>query len=72
MSTAFRRPSAVPVPRRRTAPPWWALALPVVSFTALLVLVAHPGQASAAAAARAPESLAPLLDLLAHLIRLGR
>ncbi|MEU7641602.1 hypothetical protein AB0C11_37110 [Streptomyces sp. NPDC039016] len=71
MSAAFSRPSAVQAPRLRKALPWWGLALPVVSFVALLVLVVSPGEASAAAAARAPESLAPLLEFLARVLRLG-
>ncbi|MGG2465256.1 hypothetical protein ACO0M4_36805 [Streptomyces sp. RGM 3693] len=71
MSAAFSRPSAVQAPRVRKALPWWGLALPVVSFIALLVLVASPGTASAAGAARAPESLAPLLEFLAGVLRLG-
>ncbi|MHB6906578.1 hypothetical protein [Streptomyces sp. DB-54] len=73
MSAAFSRPSAVQAPRLRKALPWWGLALPVVSFIALLVLVlvVSPGEASAAAAARAPESLAPLLEFLARVLRLG-
>ncbi|MEW2634455.1 hypothetical protein AB0903_23145 [Streptomyces sp. NPDC048389] len=29
--------------------PWWALALPVIAFCALLMLIAGPGQAHAAA-----------------------
>lgn len=29
--------------------PWWALALPVIAFCALLLLIARPGQAQAAA-----------------------
>jgi hypothetical protein len=28
---------------------WWALALPVIAFSALLMLIAGPGQAHAAA-----------------------
>ncbi|MFF8847479.1 hypothetical protein ACF08N_33010 [Streptomyces sp. NPDC015127] len=30
--------------------PWWALALPVLAFVALLALIAAPGDAHAAAA----------------------
>ncbi|MFF3287778.1 hypothetical protein [Streptomyces sp. NPDC003023] len=29
--------------------PWWALALPVIAFCALLTLIAGPGEAHAAA-----------------------
>jgi hypothetical protein len=29
--------------------PWWALALPVIAFCALLLLIAGPGQAHAEA-----------------------
>ncbi|MET9389477.1 hypothetical protein ABZY20_03530 [Streptomyces sp. NPDC006624] len=29
--------------------PWWALALPVFAFTALLALIVHPSDAHAAA-----------------------
>ncbi|MFF1511449.1 hypothetical protein [Streptomyces sp. NPDC058326] len=32
--------------------PWWALALPVAAFTALLLLIAGPGGAHAAAGDR--------------------
>ncbi|MER7990086.1 hypothetical protein ABTY53_31535 [Streptomyces noursei] len=70
MSAAFSRPSAARAPRLRKALPWWWLALPTVSFVVLLVLVASPGTASAAGAPRAPESLAPLLEFLARVLRL--
>ncbi|MER6049131.1 hypothetical protein K2224_24925 [Streptomyces sp. BHT-5-2] len=71
MSTVFGRPSAAKAPRLRKALPWWGLALPVVSFIALLVLVAGSGEASAAGAERATESLAPLLEFLARVLRLA-
>ncbi|MFD3922988.1 hypothetical protein [Streptomyces sp. NPDC058595] len=29
--------------------PWWAIALPAIAFAALLLLMAGPGQANAAA-----------------------
>ncbi|KUL43123.1 hypothetical protein ADL22_13685 [Streptomyces sp. NRRL F-4489] len=72
MSTAFRRPSALPASRGRSALPWWALALPAVSFIALLVLLAHPAQAGAAGAAHSPEGLRPVLEFLAGVIPSGR
>ncbi|MYT29179.1 MULTISPECIES: hypothetical protein [unclassified Streptomyces] len=71
MSVAFSRPSAARAPCLQKALPWWGLALPVLSFIALLVLVAGPGEASAAGAARATQSLAPLLELLARVLRLA-
>ncbi|MFD8547013.1 hypothetical protein [Streptomyces sp. NPDC059649] len=48
--------------------PWWALALPVVSFVALLVLVASPARASAASA---PQGFAVLLEYLVAILRIG-
>jgi hypothetical protein len=70
MSAVSSRPSA---PRAsggasglRARLPWWALALPVVSFVVLLVLVVSPSGASAASA---PHSLAPLLEFLAGIFR---
>ncbi|AWN26545.1 MULTISPECIES: hypothetical protein [unclassified Streptomyces] len=65
MSAAFRRPPAAKASRLRTRLPWWALALPVVSFIALLALVAGSSEASAASAR---QGLAPLLELLAELL----
>ncbi|WP_418956292.1 hypothetical protein [Streptomyces tritici] len=35
--------------------PWWALALPVAAFVALLLLITDPGQAHAAAGAGDPS-----------------
>ncbi|MFF8903044.1 hypothetical protein ACF082_36900 [Streptomyces lydicus] len=78
MSAAFSRPPAARTRRPRTRGlrtrglrarlPWWALALPVVSFTVLLALVVSPSRASAAGA---PQGLAPLLELLARLLGIG-
>ncbi|WP_419836795.1 hypothetical protein [Streptomyces bugieae] len=48
--------------------PWWALALPVVSFMALLALVASPARASAASA---PQGFAVLLEYLVGILRIG-
>lgn len=41
----------------QTRLPWWALALPVLAFAALLALVAAPGQAD-------PSRAEPLVHLL--------
>ncbi|MEW1659629.1 hypothetical protein [Streptomyces sp. NPDC093707] len=71
MSTALSHPSAAKASRLRKALPWWGLVLPVLSFTALMLLVANPGEAGAADAARASQSLAPLLEFLARVLRLG-
>ncbi|MGY5130181.1 hypothetical protein [Streptomyces nigrescens] len=68
MSAAFRRPPAAKASRLRSRLPWWAPALSVVSFTALLALVAGPPEASAASAR---QGLAPLLEFLAELVRGG-
>ncbi|MFD8330577.1 hypothetical protein [Streptomyces lydicus] len=78
MSAAFSRPPAARTRRPRTRGlrtpglrarlPWWALALPVVSFTVLLALAVSPSRASAAGA---PQGLAPLLELLARLLGIG-
>nr|WP_310727328.1 hypothetical protein [Streptomyces sp. N2A] len=61
------------IPRLRTRGlrarlPWWALALPVVSFLALLAVVASPARASAASA---PQGFAVLLEYLAGILRIG-
>ncbi|WP_324604612.1 hypothetical protein [Streptomyces sp. NRRL S-337] len=61
------------IPRPRTRGlrarlPWWALALPVVSFMALLAVVASPARASAASA---PQGFAVLLQYLAGILRIG-
>ncbi|MFU9034180.1 MULTISPECIES: hypothetical protein [Streptomyces] len=48
--------------------PWWALALPVVSFMALLAVVASPARASAASA---PQGFAVLLEYLAGILRIA-
>ncbi|MFG2142032.1 hypothetical protein [Streptomyces sp. NPDC048650] len=66
MSAAFRRPPAAPATGLRARLPWWALALPVLSFVALLALLASPSPASAADAARSGP--AALLDILARLL----
>ncbi|MGW7578814.1 hypothetical protein [Streptomyces sp. NPDC054765] len=68
MSAAFSRSPAAKACRLRARLPWWALALPVVSFTALLLLVASAGEAGAASA---PQGLAALWDLLASIVRGG-
>ncbi|MEU5210481.1 hypothetical protein [Streptomyces sp. NPDC020742] len=75
MPAAFRRSPAGPASRLpgsglRARLPWWALALPVVSFTALLVLMlaASPSRASAPSV---PQSLAPLLEILLRIVRPG-
>ncbi|REK91694.1 hypothetical protein DY245_03155 [Streptomyces inhibens] len=68
MSAVFSRSPAAKAHRLRKRLPWWALALPVVSFIALLALVASPSEASAASA---PQGLAALLEFLAGLVRIG-
>ncbi|WP_327157601.1 hypothetical protein OHU45_29235 [Streptomyces tubercidicus] len=65
MSAAFRRSPAVSTSRLRTLLPWWAAALAVVFFIALLALVMGSPEASAASAR---QGLAPLLELLAGLL----
>ncbi|MEV0370957.1 hypothetical protein AB0I10_14165 [Streptomyces sp. NPDC050636] len=68
MSAAFSRLSA-PKPRSlRSRLPWWALALPVVSFVVLLALISSPAEASAASAS---QRLAPLLEFLARIVGAG-
>ncbi|WP_327711792.1 hypothetical protein OG912_28195 [Streptomyces sp. NBC_00464] len=44
--TSSTRPDAAGIEVRL---PWWAVALPAVAFGALLLLMAGPGQAQAAA-----------------------
>ncbi|MFF8788442.1 hypothetical protein [Streptomyces sp. NPDC015125] len=70
MSAVPGRPAAAKAPRSRLRMrlPWWALALPVISFAALLILVAGPARASAASA---PQGLAALLELLVRIVRGG-
>ncbi|WP_420707117.1 hypothetical protein [Streptomyces sp. NRRL S-1448] len=65
--------SGLRIPRLRTRGlrarlPWWALALPVVSFMALLAVVASPARASAASA---PQGFAVLLEYLAGILRIA-
>ncbi|MEV6958289.1 hypothetical protein AB0M97_03605 [Streptomyces sp. NPDC051207] len=45
--------------------PWWALALPTLSFVALLALILHPSDAHAGAGGPA---VTQVLDHLRHLI----
>ncbi|MFE1177302.1 hypothetical protein [Streptomyces sp. NPDC058773] len=66
MSAAFRRPPAAKASRLRPRLPWWAPALAVVSFLALLALVAGSPEASAASD---PQGLARLLEFLAGLVQ---
>ncbi|GAA2317530.1 hypothetical protein OHT20_29875 [Streptomyces caniferus] len=68
MPAAPRRSPAAKAARLRMRLPWWALALPVVSFAALLILVASPAEARAASV---PQGLGPLLELLAKIVRGG-
>ncbi|RXS77587.1 hypothetical protein EST92_21595 [Streptomyces sp. TM32] len=68
MPAVYRRSPAASAPRRRARLPWWAVALPVISFVALLTLVAGSSRASAAGV---PQSLGPLLEILARIVRSG-
>ncbi|MGX1854174.1 hypothetical protein [Streptomyces sp. NPDC055299] len=68
MPAAFRRSPAAGTLRLRPRLPWWALALPVVCFVALLALVAGSSRASAA---DVPQGLAALLEILARIVRSG-
>ncbi|WP_336054675.1 hypothetical protein [Streptomyces sp. CA2R101] len=70
MPAASRRPAAAEArrPHRRMSLPWWALALPVISFVVLLTVVAAPAEARAASA---PQGLVALLELLARIVRGG-
>jgi hypothetical protein len=45
--------------------PWWALALPTLSFVALLALILHPSDAHAAGG---DPAITQVLDHLQHLI----
>ncbi|MGW3012620.1 hypothetical protein ACWC9R_27820 [Streptomyces sp. NPDC001219] len=65
MAAAFRRSRAAETSRQRTRLPWWAPALAVISFTALLAFVAG---SPAASAASARQGLGPLLEFLAGLV----
>ncbi|MFG2291535.1 hypothetical protein ACGFOU_36350 [Streptomyces sp. NPDC048595] len=67
-SPAVSRSPAVKARRLRTRLPWWALALPAVSFTALLALVAG---ASEAGAVSPPQGLTWLLEALARIVPIG-
>nr|WP_206312077.1 hypothetical protein [Streptomyces sp. 196(2019)] len=61
---AFRRPAA---DRAEIRLPWWAVALPVVAFGALLIMIMSPGQAQAATADPALGQLIErALRLLSH------
>ncbi|MFI2373028.1 hypothetical protein [Streptomyces sp. NPDC018833] len=44
--------------------PWWALALPVLAFAALLMLIAAPGEAQAAGDPAAGDTLRQILRIL--------
>ncbi|KIZ17945.1 hypothetical protein [Streptomyces natalensis] len=66
MSTALRSRSAAEAPGLRRRLPWWAPALPVLSFVALLALISSPSPASAADAFRSAP--AALLGILARLV----
>ncbi|UQA96207.1 hypothetical protein [Streptomyces halobius] len=68
MSAAFSRLSAPKRRSQRSRLPWWALALPVLSFAVLLVLISSPAEASAV---RASQRLAPLLEFLAGMVGAG-
>ncbi|GCD38662.1 hypothetical protein OEIGOIKO_06478 [Streptomyces chrestomyceticus JCM 4735] len=65
MSAVSSRPSAPRRPGTRTGLSWWAVALAVVSFGALLAVMTAP---STAHAVSAPQSLAPVLEFLARLV----
>jgi len=67
MPAVFRRSPAARA-QRRVRLPWWAVALPVVSFVALLALVADSSPASAAGV---PQGLTALLEILAGIVRSG-
>ncbi|MCZ1010638.1 hypothetical protein [Streptomyces lydicus] len=70
MSAVPSRPAAAEARSHplRMRLPWWALALPVISFTALLIVVTGPAEARAASA---PQGLVALLELLARIVRGG-
>jgi hypothetical protein len=44
--------------------PWWALALPVLTFAVLLLVVAHPTQAHASVG---DPALGTVMDAVRHL-----
>ncbi|MFJ7193634.1 hypothetical protein [Streptomyces bacillaris] len=61
---ALHRPAA---DRAEIRLPWWAVALPVVAFGALLIMIMSPGQAQAATADPALGQLIErALQLLSH------
>ncbi|MEU7348606.1 MULTISPECIES: hypothetical protein [Streptomyces] len=61
---ALHRPAA---DRAEIRLPWWAVALPVVAFGALLIMIMSPGQAQAATADPALGQLIErTLQLLSH------
>ncbi|UNO42813.1 hypothetical protein [Streptomyces sp. MST-110588] len=67
MSAASGR-SDIPTARGlRVRLPWWALALPVVCFGALLALIAAPSQAQAASLSQGLTSLIQFFARLFHL-----
>ncbi|MEU1281851.1 hypothetical protein [Streptomyces sp. NPDC005805] len=58
-------PQTPAVGARAARLPWWALALPVLAFAALLALIAGAGDAHATGSAPVvPELLAHLRDML--------
>ncbi|SCE43063.1 hypothetical protein [Streptomyces sp. CFMR 7] len=64
---ASRRPAASHAARAEIRLPWWAVALPVVAFGALLIMIMSPGQAQAATADPALGQLIErTLQLLSH------
>ncbi|MEU7198776.1 hypothetical protein [Streptomyces sp. NPDC045470] len=68
MSAVSSRPSVSRRPGARTGLSWWAVALAVVSFVALLGVMTAPSTAHAVSAS---QSLAPVLEFLARLVGIG-
>ncbi|POX38425.1 hypothetical protein C3486_23140 [Streptomyces sp. Ru73] len=66
MSAADTRPAGKAA--RSVRLPWWALALPVVSFVTLLFVFTPAARAEAAGA---PPALASLVHVLARLLGAG-
>ncbi|MEV5599329.1 hypothetical protein [Streptomyces sp. NPDC052496] len=64
MSAVSSRPSVSRGPGTRTGLPWWAVALAVVAFVALLVVMTAPSPAHAVSAS---QGVAPVLEFLARL-----